>query len=375
MEKGPAYALCAAKSDAEKAAIYRFRFDVFGREMGLLGPVENWQEPSFSDPMDEHSHHIYADTGDAIIGAIRTTSGTACTHSAEFLETYELAPFLDVLAPEQVAVVTRLMVSSEQRGSLLSLHLVKQTAEYCLEQGVECVFIDCQPHLVPFYQRYGFRSYRTVFNDPYVGVLVPLVLIISDTDHLAQVRSPFFKIITRQREPNPELAQTLSALIHHAPSIVTEEIHGDDFFQEAINHHLENTTDPDEDWGVLEGLSTEDINTLTHGSYLMNCKQGDVIIHTNHATRTMFLVIEGTLECQQEGKTLGFVNKGDVVGEFAYLTNAPRTADVTVVSEVASVLAFEIKHMNRLIESHPRLAARCLLNLSRSLCMKFINQV
>jgi len=126
--------------------------------------------------------------------------------------------------------------------------------------------------------------------------------------------------------------------------------------------------------GVLAGLSTEDINTLTHGSYLMRCKQGDVIIQQGHATRTMFMIIDGTLECLQEGKTLGFVNKGDVVGEFAYLANTVRTADVKVISEEASVLAFEIKHMNRLIENHPRLAARCLMNLSRSLCMKFVNQ-
>ena len=375
MNKLPSHTMRTAHTDVEKEAIYRFRFDVFGREMGLLGPIENWKEPSFSDPSDEYSHHIYADTSDVIIGAIRTTHGEACTSSTEFLETYELAPFLNVLAPEQIAVVTRLMVSSELRGSLLSLHLVKQTAEYCLEQGIECVFIDCQPHLVPFYQRFGFRSYRTVFNDAYVGVMVPLILVISDFNHLAQVRSPFLKMITNMRKPNPELAQILSGMINHVPSIVTEESHGDDFFQKAINHHLTDTTDSEEDWGVLEGLPPEDINTLTHGSYLMRCKQGDVIIHKSHATRTMFLVIDGTLECQHEGKTLGFVNKGDVVGEFAYLTNTPRTADVIVVSEEANVLAFEIKHMNRLIESHPRLAARCLLNLSRSLCMKFINQV
>ena len=366
------YTLRSADTDADKAAIYRFRFDVFGREMGLLGPIENWEEHSFHDPDDEHSHHILAETGGTVIGAIRTTHGEHCANSPELLDTYELAPFLEVLTPDQIGVVTRLMVSSELRGSLLSLHLVKKTAEYCLQQGIECVFIDCQPHLVPFYQRYGYRSYRTVFNDPYVGVLVPLVLIVSDFEHLAQVRSPFYKIITSMREPNPELAHTLSSMINNVPSIVTEELQGDDFFQEAINHHLEHNQD--EDLGVLAGLSTEDINMLTRGSYLMRCKQDDVIIHESHATRTMFLVIDGTLECQHEGKTLGFVSKGDIVGEFAYLANTARSADVKVISSEASVLAFEIKHMNRLIETHPRLAARCLMNLSRSLCLKFINQ-
>ena len=373
MSSRSSYAMLTAQTEAEKDAIYRFRFDVFGHEMGLLGPVENWEEPRFLDSTDAVSHHIFAESQGSIIGAIRTTHGEACANSEEFLETYELAPFLEVSTADQIAVVTRLMVSSELRGSLLSLHLVKQTAEYCLSQGVECVFIDCQPHLVPFYQRYGFRPYRTVFNDAYVGVLVPLVLIVSDFDHLAQMRSPFLKIIKSMREPNPELATTLSSMISHVPSIITEETHGDDFFQEAINAHLEVEPDSNEDAGILEGLSAEEIQTLTHGSYLMRCKQNDVIIHESHATRTMFLVIDGTLECQHQGKTLGFVNKGDVIGEFAYFANTPRSADVIVVSEEASLLAFEVKHMNRLIETHPKLAARCLLNLSRSLCMKFLN--
>ncbi|NKB77721.1 MAG: GNAT family N-acetyltransferase [Gammaproteobacteria bacterium] len=374
MENRPSYELHPAETQAQKDEIYRFRFDVFGREMGLLGPLENWKEPSFSDLADTHSYHFFAEFDDEVVGSVRITSGDFCATSDEFAETYELQPFLTELAPKEIAVVTRLMVSSEYRGSVLGLHLVKETADYCLDNEVECVFIDCQPHLVPLYQRYGFRSYRTIFNDPYVGVMVPLVLVISDFDHLMQVRSPFLRMIKKKRKPNPERIAIINSFISHVPSIVTEELQGDEFFHDAVNKHLLDTDgESEEDWSVLEGLSADDISTLSHGSYMMQCTKGDTIIQKNHATKTMFLVIDGLLECQVDGKPMAFVSKGDVVGEFAYLTNAPRTADIVVVSDEASVLAFEKKHMLRLIESHPRLAARCLLNLSRSLCVKFIN--
>ena len=374
MVSTPSYTLHSATNQEQKDRIYRFRFDVFGREMGLLGPLENWAEPSFSDPADAHSHHIFAESEGEVVGSIRITSGQFCAEYDEYNETYELAPFLGEFSPDQIAVVTRLMVNGAYRGSALSLHLIKITAEHCQKEGIECVFIDCQPHLVPLYQRYGFRSYRTVFNDPYVGILVPLVIVLPDLDHLAEVRSPFYKIFKNGPQLAPEKLRAVSRLINSVPSIVTEELQGDEFFQDILTQHLDIIgDDQEEDWSVLEGLTPEDISVLSHGSYMMLCKQNDVLIHKNHATRTMFLVIDGLLECQVDGKSVAFVNKGDVVGEFAYLTNAPRTADIIVVSEQASVLAFEKKHMLRLIDSHPRLAARCLLNLSRSLCVKFIN--
>ncbi len=376
MTKSQSYAICSASTTAQKQAIYRFRFDIFGREMGLLGSLDLWEEPSFHDELDEQSYHFFAESDGIVVGSIRITHGKPCATSEDFLKTYELNKFLTVLPPEKLAVATRLMVSSRFRGSNLSLRLMKRAAEYCIDQGVECVFIDCQPHLVPLYQRFGFRPYRTVFNDPYVGVLMPLVIIISDFDYLQQVRTPLWKIIsTKRQQVNPNLVNALNSLIDSAPSIITEEHDGKEFFLEAVNGHLRAKSKLDEKWGFLEGLSSEDINTLVHGSYLLRCKKGAAIIHTNHATETMFLIIEGVLEFQEKGESLGFIGKGGVVGEFAYLVNISRTANIMVASEGAALLAFDKKHMNRLIETHPRIAARCLLNLSRSLCVKLISRV
>ena len=264
MVSTPSYKLHSATNQEQKEGIYRFRFDVFGREMGLLGPLENWAEPSFSDPADDHSHHIFAESGGEIVGSIRITSGQYCAESDEYDETYKLKPFLDEFRADQIAVVTRLMVNASYRGSALSLHLVKVTAEYCLKEGIECVFIDCQPHLVPLYQRYGFRSYRTVFNDPYVGILVPLVFVFSDLDHLAEVRSPFYKMVKKQRQPDPEKLRAVSKLISSAPSIVTEELQGDEFFQDILTQHLDIVgDDQEEDWSVLEGLYEQVVTQFT----------------------------------------------------------------------------------------------------------------
>jgi hypothetical protein len=226
---------------------------------------------------------------------------------------------------------------------------------------------------VPLYQRLGCRPYRSVFNDKFVGIMIPLVFILFDIEHLTKIRSPLKKMI-QQKSPQPEVKPELRKLVQSAPAIISEEIQGDEFFSGVINEHLQTSSKLSEDWGVLEGFSQNDIDTLSKGSYIIRCNQGDTIIHKNHATRTMFLVIDGVLEVQKAGRTAGFVCKGDVTGEYSYLVNTPRSANVIVVSEKASLLAFEIKHMNHLINNHPALAARCLLNLSRSLCVKIISK-
>ena len=366
------YTLHSATTIEEKDAIYGFRFDIFGREMGLLGPVENWDEPKFSDWADEYSHHVYAKSDGEVVGSIRLMRGNHCVSSSEYEETYAFKPFLDLLEPNEIAVVTRLMVGKAYRGTTLGLNMIRNIAEYCVEQEIGCVFCDCQPHLVPLYQRYGFQTYRSVFNDPYVGVMIPLVMVLGDIDHFTKVRSPFLRVFKKQKS-NPVRTARINQVIGRGGEIVSEELHGSEYFQDTVSHYLTHDDSQEEDWRMLEGFTEEDISTLARGSYLLKCRKGDTIIHKNHATRTMFLVIDGLLECRVDGRSVAFVNKGDVVGEFAYLTNAPRTADIVVVSEEASVLAFEKRHMLRLIDTHPRLAARCLLNLSKSLCIKFIN--
>ena len=43
---------------------------------------------------------------------------------------------------------------------------------------------------INLYVRLGFRPCRHVYNDPYVALLVPLVMILNDRDYLRRVGSP-----------------------------------------------------------------------------------------------------------------------------------------------------------------------------------------
>ena len=60
---------------------------------------------------------------------------------------------------------------------------------------------------------------------------------------------------------------------------------------------------------------------------------------------------------------LGQPSRGDVFGEMAYLSEAPRTADVIALSE-GEVLVLNQQTMQRAIAEMPAVAARVLFNLS-----------
>ena len=59
--------------------------------------------------------------------------------------------------------------------------------------GISYQISHCTPKLVPLYERMGLRRFGESFIDPLVGVQIPMVLLLSDSKHLKEVGSFFYK--------------------------------------------------------------------------------------------------------------------------------------------------------------------------------------
>ncbi len=64
----------------------------------------------------------------------------------------------------------------------------------------------CSPFLIRMFRKYGFREYLTPIEDPIVGTLHRMLLVLHDLDHLAQCGSPFYRIA---------MERGLAAVKHH----------------------------------------------------------------------------------------------------------------------------------------------------------------
>lgn len=180
---------------AAREAVYRFRYQIYVREMRRIEPRACHRLGRLTDPLDKTALVVAATepvTG-RTIGTIRSNllrDGGTCH--------YEALYGLGALSPAErqvTSITTRLMVTSEHRGGALAVQLAM--AAYALggARGIEADYIDCNDPLVPFFTRLGYRRVRRVTHPQYGNVTV-MRLEVGDTSYLSAVRSPLLRART-----------------------------------------------------------------------------------------------------------------------------------------------------------------------------------
>jgi GNAT superfamily N-acetyltransferase len=189
-------------SAAAREAVYRFRYQVYVREMGRTEPLACHQRGRLTDPMDETAFIVAAtDTVTRkTVGTIRSNllrEGGACHYE----ELYGLAT-LSAAERHATSITTRLMVTAEHRGGALAVQLAMAAYALAGSTGIESDYIDCNDPLVPFFTRLGYRRVRRVTHPQYGNVTV-MRLEVDDTSHLSAVRSPLLRVRRTAHEAPP----------------------------------------------------------------------------------------------------------------------------------------------------------------------------
>jgi len=359
-----------ASTEEERSAVFHFRYDVFVEELNLFQQSADHDEESFSDAHDQTAHLIYAKDDDGIIGTVRINWGGDGALSPEFRETYHLARFEAVAPPEAFMVVTRLAVEKGSRGGRLALLLMRHCATFGKEHNAYMSFCDCQPHLLRLYESLGFRPYSPPYNDPSYGIMVPLLNIGSDHQHLATVQSPLARIL-HGWEPPANLAE-IRSLIPVVPPVREVQEAKTGGTRDKIRSLAESLGEST--FGLFDGLNEAETDAVLARSHVIGCNKGDYVIREGTVTNTVFSVIEGELEVRADNKTICLMKAGECFGELSLLHSIPRSADVIVHSERAVVLSLSETNLQRLISSESKLASKFLINLARSLAMKLLRK-
>ena len=65
---------------------------------------------------------------------------------------------------------------------------------------------------------------------------------------------------------------------------------------------------------------------------------GDHLITQGHSDQQIYCLLDGAVEVLRDGQKIGLVEAGDLVGEYAFIDNRPRTASVVVVQDVTALV-------------------------------------
>lgn len=305
-----------ATSVGERNAIYRLRYDLYVSRQNLFEDVADHDRRFLVDDGDATSRLFYAAVDGEVVGTIRINWGAEHEFSKEMRETFALEHFQSVVPLEDMLVFSRFVVSPEHRGGLVPYQLMLACAEFSVTQGAELAFCDCEPHLVGLYQRLGFRPYRPLYDHPTSGLLVPLLMIGADLGYLARIGSPLRQTLARRTKP-VDVAERILAILPERGPVRGAEFEGEGKYWSEILGWLDHRDDAGQ--AFFDRLDREEIRQLLSKSHILDCRRGDALIRRGHVSRTLYILLEGSLEVREQGKCVGVSHAGDVIGEVAFL--------------------------------------------------------
>jgi CRP-like cAMP-binding protein/predicted GNAT family N-acyltransferase len=355
-----------AENQAQREEVYRLRYEIYVEEMKYVYPNADHANRFLQDGLDATARLLLARVDRRCSGTMRIHLGSDGPLDDEFVETYELARFHGVVAEERISVLTRFMVRSDLRSATLTHDLFRQFARLNAQADIELIFLDCHPHLVNFYTSLGFRPSGRLVNDPIAGLLVPMVLLTSDLAHLQRVGSTLLPIFA-EKKARPDVVERALRILPRNPAIKSEGADHQAFWNElsSILDELKKTKA-----GIFDGLPPATVEALSAKSHVLDVKKGDTIIKGGLVTRTVFVVLSGTLEIRDGERLLALAHEGDVIGEIAFLLESKRTTDVRAASDRVRVLCLSERTLHALVDTDPHGAALLLLNLAKALAGK-----
>lgn len=359
-----------ATTEAEREAVYRFRYEVYVEEMGRYRGVADHERRLFSEPVDAQSRIFYAADGDRVVATSRLTWPGDGPLPERQVEQYQLQPFLEVLEPQLVAVGERAMVAPDHRGSDLFLRLMEAGMEFVNAERIQVLFGACEPHLLPLYQSLGQRTYsRRNINSPEAGYLIPLLLVVEDVEYFRRLRSPLAEIV-RDFGSDARVPAELDQLLVGGSSVLSRKLVAGDAYWREVHDALEEVAG--QRFSALDGMADDEAARCLERSTIIECSPGDRVVKKGGISRNLYVVLDGTLEVRDDDRVLAALGPGDVFGEMSFLLERPRSMDVCAVGGETRVLCLSESVLRGMIEDDPRVAAALLLNVSKMLCLRLL---
>jgi CRP-like cAMP-binding protein len=358
------YVIREVSNEADRAAAYRLRYELYVEAQGLFGDTADHERRWLFDDDDAEASLWVAEAEGEIVGTCRLIWGGEGRFDRETREVFGVDALTGVVDEAEIAVASRMLVTPPHRGGPLPVMLTARGWARAIERGVEVILGECEPHLLNRWIRVGFRSYG-LCEHPVNGTLARMAYVLGDYEHVAGLKSPLAPVLRKWTKPT-NAHPPLVALLKNTQRVVSEA-EGRTLFWAAVDDVFP--------LGELAqrfgGLTDEELEVLLGNGHALDCDSGAMLIRKGHVSRTLFILLTGSLLIRDEGQIVAVVDKpGEVIGEVAFFTAEDRMSDVLIGPKGARVLALSERNLRALIETEGTGTAKFLLALTRSLCHK-----
>jgi hypothetical protein len=361
-----ALTVAPARSEAERTAIYRFRYRIYAEEMGLAPPEADHEHRLLRDALDGPGvSYALLDDG-AVVGSLRLVYLEDLHDPAPLIEKFRMQPALREFGASAICTTSRFMLDPSRRHGRAILGLMEAAYADGAARGVRLNYGDCSPHLIPFYEHLGYRRYTRAYNDTSYGFKVPILMLARDRERLQGLRSPLARIAGRF--PDDAEARSWFARIYPEYLGVESAVFlPDGAFLDLLSERV--AEDPLRSIPLLRGLTREEAAQFTARATLVQAEPGDRIVRQGDPGNALFVLLAGLAEVvldERPEMPVAVLGDGDPFAEIAFLTSGPCTANV-VAQTHCEALVIDNEFLDWFIGHEPAIAAKVLQNLARVL--------
>lgn len=351
-----------ATTKAEKEEIYQLRYQIYVDEMGKkpFFLVDHGRNMIF-DELDKWSVLMYVEADSKIVGTFRLTIGAAKKFPVDIQNIFSMEKFQSFGGGGKIQnqlLSTKLAIIPEYRSSQALYLLVAEAYKICRDEQIQFSFGGCSPYLVPLYEKLGFWRFPRTFADPGYGVLVPLIMVLEDIEHLQLVRSPFLRI-ARKRHNDQEAAKWFLREFPNVANVINSQLISKEALWEYVHNRLGQS--PLQAIHLLNGLNEEDAKSLLHIGTIFHCAPGDYIVNRGEIAKELYILLSGRLKVLSEVRISERV-PGECFGRSGLITPQVQVGDIYTTTH-SEVMVIAQQSFEKLCRSHPEIVAKVLDNM------------
>jgi CRP-like cAMP-binding protein len=292
-----------------------------------------------------------------LIGSIDVHWGGDPEISLDKMEAYDVFRVTGGAEPGQSVVLDEPMIHPDWKAEPIGLELKEGAARFALRSGARWVFSSSDPDEIAVHEALGFQVCGASGKGMPSLDHVPLVIDLHDVDHLRSVKSPLTALASRAVQRDALLPKSHD---------VDMELDGDAVWRRIFKLRREALASGK---AFLRHIERSELGDLFRGAHVATFAPGEHLIRNKEKGRDLFVILQGHVTAMKDGKTLGHVSAGDVVGEMGFLREAVRQADVVAHNRVVA-LRINAEHLDHLTRTDLRLAAHLSLGIAEALCRK-----
>lgn len=357
-------------TDDELLAVRRLRYDVYVKEQGKRPSGLDHGQRIVIDELDEGALILAGFLGNEAVATGRVIPLQAIPATSDWRRFYMTDQF--PVSEDRAVIYSKLMIREGLRGSTIMPQLLIRAYEHCREDGIELGFLHCAPSLVTLFEMLGCRRYQAGRIDAEVGLRLPMVQLLGDTEHFASIRSPLIRS-ARKFSCNTELATWFQTNFPEFSNPSSVRLMNESQFYDELAGHFS-----DDKIELFSGLEPAEVQKITRASSVFNIGLGEAVLRKGDAGKEMFIVLDGAVEIMTLGtngerRLLATLGNGQFFGEGGFLLSEPRSADTEAIVETR-LLSISSENFHSLLATEPHVAAKFLSNLSKLLCRRlFVN--